>query len=249
MNKTLVKLSDAQKYFGDTHVLKDISLEIKEGEVTSLIGPSGAGKSSLLRVLSLLEYIDSGSLWYGQYAVCTDIDGLARYDEKACTESKELFGLVFQQFNLFPHFSVLENITNPLTVVKKFSKSDARNKAHDVLKKLNLQDKVKAYPHELSGGQKQRLAIARALAMEPKVLYFDEPTSALDKNLVSELADTINDLKADNLAMLIVSHDLDFAAGVADNICFMSEGRIIEQGPKEEVLKNSKDLRTKDFIA
>ncbi len=249
MNNVLLKLSAANKSFGNNHILKDIDLEIHEGKVNVLIGPSGAGKSTLLRALSLLESFESGELSYKDIKVCTNVDGKAIYDEQAVQKSKEIFGLVFQQFNLFPHLSALENITNPLCVVKKMDKDVAKQKALCVLDKLQLLSKKDFYPWQLSGGQRQRLAIARALAMEPEILYFDEPTSALDKQLVTDLSKTIKDLAQDNLTMLIVTHDLDFAREVADQVYYMEAGRIIEEGTSSEIFERPKQSLTQAFIS
>ena len=205
-------------------MLKDISLNVEKGEVLCIIGPSGSGKSTLLRCITKLDHEDSGDI---------NFDGA--------------FGLVFQDFNLFPHHSVLKNITNAPLKVQKRDKAEVLKSARELLKKMGLEDKEDAYPHELSGGQQQRVSIARALAMNPDILFFDEPTSALDPELTSEILVVIRDLAAEHMTMVIVTHEMTFARNVADKIIFMDDGVIIEEGTPEDVF-SSDNQRMKDFL-
>lgn len=221
---SLLEIKNLKKSFGDNVVLKDISLNVEKGEVLAIIGPSGSGKSTLLRCITDLETEDSGEIKF---------DGT--------------FGLVFQNFNLFPHHSVMKNITNAPLRVQKRDKTDVYNHARDLLRKMGLEDKEDAYPCELSGGQQQRVSIARALAMNPDILFFDEPTSALDPELTGEILTVIRDLAAENMTMVIVTHEMTFARNVADNIIFMDEGVIVEQGSPEEVF-SSDNQRMKEFL-
>ena len=221
---SLLEIKNLKKSFGDNVVLKDISLNVEKGEVLAIIGPSGSGKSTLLRCITDLETEDSGEIKF---------DGT--------------FGLVFQNFNLFPHHSVMKNITNAPLRVQKRDKSEVFNHARDLLKKMGLEDKEEAYPCELSGGQQQRVSIARALAMNPDILFFDEPTSALDPELTGEILTVIRDLAAEHMTMVIVTHEMAFARNVADNIIFMDGGVIVEQGSPEEVF-SSDNPRMKEFL-
>ena len=221
---SLLEIKNLKKSFGDNVVLKDISLNVEKGEVLAIIGPSGSGKSTLLRCITDLETEDSGEIKF---------DGT--------------FGLVFQNFNLFPHHSVMKNITNAPLRVQKRDKSEVFNHARDLLKKMGLEDKEDAYPCELSGGQQQRVSIARALAMNPDILFFDEPTSALDPELTGEILTVIRDLAAEHMTMVIVTHEMAFARNVADNIIFMDDGVIVEQGSPEEVF-SSDNPRMKEFL-
>ena len=221
---SLLEIKNLKKSFGDNVVLKDISLNVERGEVLAIIGPSGSGKSTLLRCITDLETEDSGEI---------NFDGT--------------FGLVFQNFNLFPHHSVMKNITNAPLKVQKRDKTEVFNHARDLLKKMGLEDKEDAYPCELSGGQQQRVSIARALAMNPDILFFDEPTSALDPELTGEILNVIKDLAAEKMTMVIVTHEMVFARNVADNIIFMDDGVIVEQGTPEEVF-SSNNQRMKDFL-
>ena len=221
---SLLEVKNLKKSFDDNVVLKDISIREKKGEVLAIIGPSGSGKSTLLRCITDLETEDSGEI---------NFDGT--------------FGLVFQNFNLFPHHSVMKNITNAPLRVQKRKKDEVFEHARDLLKKMGLQDKENAYPCELSGGQQQRVSIARALAMNPDILFFDEPTSALDPELTGEILTVIRDLAAEHMTMVIVTHEMAFARNVADKIIFMDGGVIVEQGTPEEVF-SSVNQRMKDFL-
>jgi len=221
---SLLEVKNLKKSFDDNVVLKDISLSVEKGEVLAIIGPSGSGKSTLLRCITDLETEDSGEIKF---------DGT--------------FGLVFQNFNLFPHHSVMKNITNAPLRVQKRKKSEVYAHARDLLKKMGLQDKEDAYPCELSGGQQQRVSIARALAMNPDILFFDEPTSALDPELTGEILTVIKELAAEHMTMVIVTHEMAFARNVADTIIFMDGGVIVEEGSPEEVF-SSDNQRMKDFL-
>lgn len=221
---SLLKVKNLKKSFNDNVVLKDISLNVEKGEVLAIIGPSGSGKSTLLRCITGLEQEDSGVI---------DFDGT--------------FGLVFQNFNLFPHHSVMKNITNAPIRVQKRDKKEVLEHANSLLKKMGLEDKKDAYPCELSGGQQQRVSIARALAMNPDILFFDEPTSALDPELTGEILTVIKELAAEHMTMVIVTHEMAFARNVADTIMFMADGVIVEQGTPEEVF-SSDNQRMKDFL-
>ncbi len=221
---SLLKVKNLKKSFDEEEVLKDISLEVEKGEVLCIIGPSGSGKSTLLRCITDLEQEDGGVI---------DFDGT--------------FGLVFQDFNLFPHHSVMKNITNAPIKVQKRDKTEVFQSARALLKKMGLEDKEDAYPHELSGGQQQRVSIARALAMNPDILFFDEPTSALDPELTSEILVVIRDLAAENMTMVIVTHEMTFARNVADKIIFMDDGHIVEEGTPDEVF-SSDNSRMREFL-
>lgn len=221
---SLLEIKNLKKSFGKNEVLKDISLKVDKGEVLCIIGPSGSGKSTLLRCITNLETQDSGII---------DFDGT--------------FGLVFQDFNLFPHHSVMKNITNAPIKVQKRNKDDVYRDARNLLKKLDLSDKGDSYPCELSGGQQQRVSIARALAMNPDILFFDEPTSALDPELTGEILKVIKDLAAEKMTMVIVTHEMSFAKKVADTIIFMDDGFIVENGSPEEVFA-SDNPRMKEFL-
>ena len=233
------------------HVLKDISLSVGKGEVVAIIGPSGSGKSTLLRCATLLTDMDSGELLYmGDYAAKNDASGKAVYAGKAeLKKIRSRFGLVFQSFNLFPHYSVLRNLTDAQVNVLKRSKSEAREKAMVLLGKMGLADKADAYPCQLSGGQQQRVAIARALAMDPEILFFDEPTSALDPELTGEILKVIRQLADEHMTMVIVTHEMSFARDVADRVIFMDGGVIVEQGDPKEVINNPKEERTRQFLS
>lgn len=221
---SLLEIKHVKKSFGDVEVLKDISLTVEKGEVLGIIGPSGSGKSTLLRCATGLEKQDAGEILY---------DGT--------------FGLVFQNFNLFPHFSVMKNITDAPIRVQKRGKDEVYKEARELLKKMGLQDKENAYPFQLSGGQQQRVSIARALAMKPDILLFDEPTSALDPELTGEILKVIKDLAAEHMTMVIVTHEMNFARNVSDQIIFMDGGVIAVQGTPEEVF-SSEHARMKEFL-
>jgi polar amino acid transport system ATP-binding protein len=244
----LLKAENLQKRFYNTEVLKSISMEVNEGEVVAIIGPSGSGKSTLLRCLTQLEKIDQGRIEVcGKLMVDTD-QGTGYADSKVLHEIIMEVGLVFQNFNLFPHYCVLRNIVDAQVKVLGIDKATAENKAMSLLEKMNLQDRAKAYPCELSGGQQQRVAIARALALNPRILFFDEPTSALDPELTGEILKVIKSLAEEKMTMVIVTHEMSFARDVADRVIFMDGGVIVEQGTPEEVFGNTVNQRTKDFL-
>ena len=250
--KKILEMNHVQKSFNDNtlHVLKDISLSVSEGEVVSIIGPSGSGKSTLLRCATLLTEMDGGELLYdGEYAAKNDADGRSVYSGKAeLKKIRSIFGLVFQSFNLFPHYSVQKNLMDPQICVLGRSKEDAQAKAMELLGKMNLSDKADAYPCQLSGGQQQRVAIARALAMDPQILFFDEPTSALDPELTGEVLKVIKKLAEEHMTMVIVTHEMAFARAVSDRVIFMDGGVIVEQGDPEDVFGAPKMERTKQFL-
>lgn len=250
--KKILEMNHVQKSFNDNtlHVLKDISMSVSEGEVVSIIGPSGSGKSTLLRCATLLTEMDGGELLYdGEYAAENDADGRSVYSGKAeLKKIRSIFGLVFQSFNLFPHYSVLKNLMDPQICVLGRSKEDAQAKAIELLGKMNLSDKAEAYPCQLSGGQQQRVAIARALAMDPQILFFDEPTSALDPELTGEVLKVIKKLAEEHMTMVIVTHEMAFARAVSDRVIFMDGGVIVEQGDPEDVFGAPKMERTKQFL-
>ena len=249
----VLELNHVKKTFNNEtlHVLKDISLSVGKGEVVAIIGPSGSGKSTLLRCATLLTDMDSGELLYmGDYAAKNDASGKAVYAGKAeLKKIRSRFGLVFQSFNLFPHYSVLRNLTDAQVNVLKRSKSEAREKAMVLLGKMGLADKADAYPCQLSGGQQQRVAIARALAMDPEILFFDEPTSALDPELTGEILKVIRQLADEHMTMVIVTHEMSFARDVADRVIFMDGGIIVEQGDPKEVINNPKEEHTRQFLS
>ena len=249
----LFEMNHVQKSFNDgtLHVLKDISLSVQEGEVVAIIGPSGSGKSTLLRCATLLETMDGGDLIYSDiYAAKNDADDHAVYADKAQLKKvRSCFGLVFQNFNLFPHYSVLKNLTDAQINVLGRDKDEAAKRGMALLEKMGLADKADAYPCQLSGGQQQRVAIARALAMDPQILFFDEPTSALDPELTGEILKVIRSLAEENMTMVIVTHEMAFARDVADRVIFMDGGVIVEQGDPKEVINNPKEERTKQFLS
>lgn len=244
-----LEINHIKKSFGDLEVLKDISLTVRKGEVVAIIGPSGSGKSTLLRCATFLETMDSGDLSYlGEKAVTMDESGRSVYAKPAQLKKiQENFGLVFQSFHLFPHLNVLRNVMDAPVRVQKRKKEEARREALALLKKMGLEDKADAYPCQLSGGQQQRVSIARALALNPKVLFFDEPTSALDPELTGEILKVIKDLAAEHMTMVIVTHEMNFARNVADHIIFMDGGVIAQQGTPDELF-NSNHPRMKEFL-
>ena len=247
----ILELNNIKKSFGELEVLKDISVSVEEGEVVAIIGPSGSGKSTLLRCATMLETIDAGEIRYlDDYAARTGADGKAQYADKATIKKiKGYFGLVFQQFNLFPHYSVLKNVMDAPLCVQKRDRDEVEASARKTLEKMGLADKAAAYPCQLSGGQQQRVAIARALEMNPKILFFDEPTSALAPELTGEVLKVIRALAEEHMTMVIVTHEMAFARGVADKIVFMDDGVIVEQGTPEEVFGSTQQERTKQFLA
>ena len=246
----VLELKNIKKSFGDLQVLRDITVTVGKGEVVAIIGPSGSGKSTLLRCATMLETIDSGEISYmGEYAAQTGPSGRAVYGSaETMKHIRSYYGLVFQNFNLFPHYSVMKNITDALVSVQKMHKDQAAAEAVMLLQKMGLEDKADCYPYQLSGGQQQRVAIARALAMKPEVLFFDEPTSALDPELTGEVLKVIRSLTEENMTMVIVTHEMQFAQYVADRVYFMDDGSIVEQGTPDEVFGNPSEDRTKKFL-
>ncbi len=246
----ILEMKGIQKSFGGLEVLKDISLEVDSGEVVSIIGPSGSGKSTLLRCATFLETIDSGEISYmGVPAATTGPEGYALYvSEAELRKVKSYFGLVFQQFNLFPHYSVLKNIMDAPIAVQKRDKEEVYEEAMELLRKMNLENRADAYPCQLSGGQQQRVAIARALALNPAILFFDEPTSALDPELTGEVLKVIRQLADEKMTMVVVTHEMPFARAVSNRVIFMDKGVIVEQGHPEIVLGAPTQERTIQFL-
>ena len=246
----LLEMKHIKKSFGELDVLKDISLEVNEGEVVAIIGPSGSGKSTLLRCATLLETMDAGTLAYcGKSATVNAENEKTQYVSKEqLRELKNNFGLVFQNFNLFPHYSVIKNVTDAPIHVQKRDKSEVYKEAMSLLEKVGLDKKADNYPCQLSGGQQQRVAIARALAMNPKLLFFDEPTSALDPEITAGILKVLRDLASEKMTMIIVTHEIDFARKVADRVIFMDGGVIVEQGKPEDVIDNPDNERTRAFL-
>lgn len=238
---SIITVEGVKKSFGKIEVLNDIKLQIEQSEVLCIIGPSGSGKSTLLRCLNRLEEIDEGTII---------IDDENLYDKKINTNKlREKLGMVFQSFNLFPHLSVLDNITLAPLTLKKYDKNTTNEKAIKLLEKVGLTDKAQSYPEQLSGGQKQRVAIARALAMEPEILLFDEPTSALDPEMVGEVLQVMKDLAKEGMTMVVVTHEMGFAKEVADKVIFMDNGSIVEAGLPNEIFESPKNERTRDFLS
>jgi arginine/lysine/histidine transport system ATP-binding protein len=236
----VIKVENLYKQFGKTDVLKNISTTIDTGEVVSIIGPSGSGKSTFLRCLNLLEVPTSGKIW---------IEGQEITDPKTnIMKVRQEIGMVFQHFYLFPHLTVLDNLTYAPMKVKGLTSDDAQTKARDLLAKVGLTEKEAAFPANLSGGQKQRVAIARALAMEPKLMLFDEPTSALDPEMVKEVLNVMKDLAQSGMTMAVVTHEMGFAREVADRIMFLDEGTLLEEGAPSEFFNNPKTTRARDFL-
>lgn len=247
----ILTVKDLTKSFGSNEVLKGISFDIHAGEVLSVIGPSGSGKSTLLRCCTLLEKMDAGEITYGDLTMAkTGENGRAVYSSGAVLQQiRRRFGLVFQNFNLFPHYSVLRNLTEAPVRVEKKPRQEAEENARALLKKVGLENKADAYPCELSGGQQQRVAIARALAMQPDILFFDEPTSALDPELTGEILKVIRSLAEEHMTMVIVTHEMAFARGVSDRVIFMDGGVIVEEGDPNQVIDHPENERTKAFLA
>ena len=245
----ILEMKNIKKGFEDCDVLHDINLSVEKGDVVSIIGPSGSGKTTLLRCATLLEKIDAGSIQYLDTVVAKTEDEKAVYlPKKELVKVKSYFGLVFQQFNLFPHYSILKNICDAPINVQKRDKAEVEKKAMELLKKMGLEDKANAYPCQLSGGQQQRVAIARALALNPDILFFDEPTSALDPELTGEVLKIIRQLADEKMTMVIVTHEMSFARAVSSRVIFMDSGYIVEEGDPEEVFGNPKMERTKQFL-
>ncbi|MBR2562331.1 MAG: amino acid ABC transporter ATP-binding protein [Eubacterium sp.] len=246
----VLEMKDIHKSFGNTQVLKGISMNVDSGEVVSIIGPSGSGKSTLLRCATFLENINAGEIRYlDKAAVITNPQGAAEYVSfSELQKIKQSFGLVFQQFNLFPHFSVLKNIMDAPVSVQKRPKEEVRHEAEELLKKMDLLDRANAYPCQLSGGQQQRVAIARALALKPDILFFDEPTSALDPELTGEVLKVIRQLAEEKMTMVVVTHEMPFARAVSNRVIFMVGGVIVEQGDPEKVFGDPEHERTRQFL-
>lgn len=245
----LLEMNHMEKAFGGQAVLKDISLSVKEGEIVSIIGPSGSGKSTLLRCAAMLETPDGGEIRYmGTPAMWTDRDKAVRYaGKRTLREISGCFGMVFQNFNLFPHYTVMKNITDAPLSVQKREKKEVEREAEALIKQMGLAGKEDAYPYQLSGGQCQRVAIARALALKPKLLFFDEPTSALDPELTGEVLKVIKSLADLQIAMVIVTHEMAFARDISDRVIFMADGTIEEEGTPEQVF-GSENERTRAFL-
>lgn len=237
----MIKVNNLHKSFGNLHILKGINEHIKPGEVVAIIGPSGSGKSTFLRCLNLLEEVTEGQIFVD--------DELINSTKADINLIRQKMGMVFQQFNLFPHLKIIDNITLAPITLKKMSKADAEQKALELLDRVGLKEKAYAYPAQLSGGQKQRVAIARALAMNPEIMLFDEPTSALDPEMVGEVLDVIKDLAQSGMTMVIVTHEMGFAKEVASRVLFIDNGLVVEQGTPKEVFENPQNERTKAFLS
>ncbi|MDG4799713.1 amino acid ABC transporter ATP-binding protein [Micromonospora sp. WMMD980] len=247
----MVRAEQVHKSFGPLEVLKGIDLEVRSGEVCCLLGPSGSGKSTFLRCINHLEKIDAGRIWVdGDLIGYRERGGkLHEMRDKEVAAQRRAIGMVFQRFNLFPHMTVLGNVTEAPVLLRQSKKAQARERAAELLERVGLGDKLGAYPGQLSGGQQQRVAIARALAMQPKLMLFDEPTSALDPELVGEVLDTMKDLARDGMTMIVVTHEIGFAREVGDHLVFMDGGVVVEQGDPREVIAAPKHERTQAFLA
>lgn len=240
MDDTIVVMKNVDKYYGDFHVLKDINFEVKQGEIVVICGPSGSGKSTLIRCINRLEEIDSGDIF---------VEGQDLYDKKVnLNQLRADTGMLFQHFNLFPHLTILENITIAQTKVKGISKHDAHETSLKLLEKVGLAHKAEGYPSELSGGQKQRVAIARTLAMKPKVILFDEPTSALDPEMIGGVLDVMRDLAHENYTIVCVTHEMGFAKEVSNRVVFMDEGKILEEAEPQQFFTNPQTERAQKFL-
>jgi polar amino acid transport system ATP-binding protein len=239
-NGVVIRLEDVRKSFGENRVLEGIDLDVHTGEVLVVIGPSGSGKSTLLRCVNLLEPLDSGRIYF---------DGMEITRKKADVSGvRQRIGMVFQQFNLFPHLTVLQNVTLAARRIRKLSRTEADNRAHELLAQVGVENKADQHPHQLSGGQQQRVAIARALMMEPHVMLFDEVTSALDPELVGEVLVVMRDLAQSGMTMMVVTHEMQFAREVGDRVIFMDEGRVVERGTPADILDRPQQERTRRFL-
>ncbi len=235
-----IRMERVNKWFGSLHVLRDINLEVAPGEVLVIIGPSGSGKSTLIRTINRLEPIQSGRIV---------VDGVELSEDQRSIEAiRREVGMVFQQFNLFPHMTILENVTLAPMKVRGLTKEEAERKAMELLERVGIADQAGKYPAQLSGGQQQRAAIVRALAMDPKIMLFDEPTSALDPEMIGEVLDVMRELARSGMTMLVVTHEMGFARDVADRVIFMDEGRIVEEGTPEEIFSSPREERTRNFL-
>ena len=241
MNEYLIEIKNLHKYFGKNEVLKGLDIQIKKGEVVVMIGPSGSGKSTFLRTMNLLEKPTDGQVYFEGVNIADKSVDVFKHREK--------MGMVFQQFNLFPNMTVLENLCLAPVKTGKMTKEEAKKTAEDLLQRVGLSDKAEAYPQALSGGQQQRVAIARALAMNPDVMLFDEPTSALDPEMVGEVLAVMQELAKEGMTMVVVTHEMGFAKTVADRVLFMADGTIVEQGKPDQVFDSQKEKRTQDFLA
>lgn len=241
MNEYLIEIKNLHKYFGKNEVLKGLDIQIKKGEVVVMIGPSGSGKSTFLRTMNLLEKPTDCQVYFEGVNIADKSVDVFKHREK--------MGMVFQQFNLFPNMTVLENLCLAPVKTGKMTKEEAKKTAEDLLQRVGLSDKAEAYPQALSGGQQQRVAIARALAMNPDVMLFDEPTSALDPEMVGEVLAVMQDLAKEGMTMVVVTHEMGFAKTVADRVLFMADGTIVEQGKPAQVFDSPKEKRTQDFLA
>ena len=241
MNEYLIEIKNLHKYFGKNEVLKGLDIQIKKGEVVVMIGPSGSGKSTFLRTMNLLEKPTDGQVYFEGVNIADKSVDVFKHREK--------MGIVFQQFNLFPNMTVLENLCLAPVKTGKMTKEEAKKTAEDLLQRVGLSDKAEAYPQALSGGQQQRVAIARALAMNPDVMLFDEPTSALDPEMVGEVLAVMQELAKEGMTMVVVTHEMGFAKTVADRVLFMADGTIVEQGKPAQVFDSPKEKRTQDFLA
>ena len=241
MNEYLIEIKNLHKYFGKNEVLKGLDIQIKKGEVVVMIGPSGSGKSTFLRTMNLLEKPTDGEVYFEGINIADKSVDVFKHREK--------MGMVFQQFNLFPNMTVLENLCLAPIKTGKMTKYEALKTAEDLLQRVGLSDKAEAYPQSLSGGQQQRVAIARALAMNPDVMLFDEPTSALDPEMVGEVLSVMQELAKEGMTMVVVTHEMGFAKTVADRVLFMADGTIVEQGKPAQIFENPKEKRTQDFLA
>jgi polar amino acid transport system ATP-binding protein len=246
-----VEITNVRKSFGGTEVLKGVSLTVPPGGVAVIVGPSGSGKSTLLRSINHLEKVDGGYITIDGQLVGYQVRGnkLHELREKDILKQRTDIGMVFQNFNLFPHLTALENVTEALVVALHRNKAESRKRALELLDRVDLKDRSDAYPRQLSGGQQQRVAIARALALDPKILLFDEPTSALDPELVNEVLDVIRELATSGTTLIIVTHEMGFARDVADTVVFMDQGQIVEQGSPQEIFANPREPRTRSFFS
>lgn len=245
----MLEAKNIRKSFAAAEILKGISFTLDKAQVLSIIGPSGSGKSTLLRIVTQLEKADGGSLVIDDIPLFSDTPSGCVYNKENMKAAARKTGLVFQNFNLFPHFSVLRNITEAQRAVLKRSREESEAKAFELLKKMGLEDKAKSYPYQLSGGQAQRVSIARALAMDPEILFFDEPTSALDPELTREILSVIRELKEEKMTMVVVTHEMNFAKGISDKVTFMDKGVIVEEGEGDELFTNPRNERTRLFLS
>ena len=245
----MLEAKNIRKSFAAAEILKGISFTLDKAQVLSIIGPSGSGKSTLLRIVTQLEKADGGSLVIDDIPLFSDTPSGCVYNKENMKAAARKTGLVFQNFNLFPHFSVLRNITEAQRAVLRRSREESEAKAFELLKKMGLEDKAKSYPYQLSGGQAQRVSIARALAMDPEILFFDEPTSALDPELTREILSVIRELKEEKMTMVVVTHEMSFAKGISDKVIFMDKGVIVEEGEGDELFTKPKNERTRLFLS